>query len=150
MLTYRAELVGIRVEVMEESYTGKTSLLDLDPWPVRKPDNEEVHTFSGKRIKPAQDRRALNADCNGSGNMIRKEAPDACRRMMGEDGKGVPASMLASLVVCPVRIVVPLTKPKSSDSSHVPALQEIARERFISSPIRAQSERPYVALVFHL
>src|SRR5260370_34165820 len=30
MLTYNAELVGIRVEVTEESYTSKASLLDLD------------------------------------------------------------------------------------------------------------------------
>ena len=34
MLTYKAELVGIRVEITEESYTSKASLLDLDPLPV--------------------------------------------------------------------------------------------------------------------
>ena len=37
MLTYKAHLVGIRVEITEESYTSKASLLDLDPLPVRFP-----------------------------------------------------------------------------------------------------------------
>ena len=34
MLTYKAELVGIRVLVTEESYTSKASFLDMDPLPV--------------------------------------------------------------------------------------------------------------------
>jgi hypothetical protein len=49
LLTYKAELVGIRVEVTEESYTSQASLLDLDPLPVRNNDGEK-HTFSGKRL----------------------------------------------------------------------------------------------------
>lgn len=68
MLTYKAELVGIRVEITEESYTSKASLLDLDPLPVRKDGNETTYTFSGKRVKRglyrASDGRVLNADCN--------------------------------------------------------------------------------------
>src|SRR6266487_2206549 len=111
MLTYKAELVGIRVEVTEESYTSKASLLDLDPLPVRNNGNEK-HTFSGKRVKRglyrAKDGRKINADINGSGNIIRKVAPDAFGLRVVEDGK----EMLASLVVHPVRIVVPLTKLK--------------------------------------
>src|SRR5204863_1013815 len=51
MLTYKAELVGIHVEVTEESYTSKASLLDLDPLPIRKPNDEAKYTFSGKRIE---------------------------------------------------------------------------------------------------
>src|SRR5947209_2856170 len=51
MLTYKAELVGIHVEVTEESYTSKASLLDCDPLPVRKDGNETTYTFSGKRVK---------------------------------------------------------------------------------------------------
>jgi putative transposase len=113
MLTYKAELVGIRVEVTEESYTSKASLLDLDPLPVRDPNNDTRHTFSGKRVKRglyrASDGRSINADINGSGNIIRKVAPDAFGLRAVEDGKAV----LASLVVHPVRIVVPLTKPKA-------------------------------------
>jgi len=115
MLTYKAELVGIRVEVTEESYTSKASLLDLDPLPVRK-NGDEKHTFSGKRVKRglyrASNGRYINADINGAGNIIRKVAPDAFGQRAVEDGKGV----LASLVVHPVRIVVPLTKLKSKRS----------------------------------
>jgi putative transposase len=117
MLTYKAELVGIRVEITEESYTSKASLLDLDRLPVRKEGDETTCTFSGKRVKRglyrASDGRLLNADINGSGNIIRKVAPDAFSEARAvEDGKGV----LASLVVHPVRMVVPLTKPKASAS----------------------------------
>src|SRR6266568_4571343 len=113
MLAYKAELVGIRVEVTEESYTSKASLLDLDPLPVRN-NCDEKHTFSGKRVKRglyrASDGRYVNSDINGAGNIIRKVAPDAFGQAEGvEDGKAV----LASLVVHPVRIVVPLTKPES-------------------------------------
>ena len=115
MLCYKAELVGIRVEVTEESYTSKASLLDLDPLPVRK-SGDEKHTFSGKRVKRglyrASDGRKINADINGAGNIIRKVAPDAFGLRAVEGGKEV----LASLVVHPVRIVVPRTKPKDSAS----------------------------------
>jgi putative transposase len=113
MLTYKAELVGIRVQITEESYTSQASLLDLDPLPVRKSGEETKPTFSGKRVKRglyhASDGRSINADINGAGNIIRKVAPDAFGQRAVEDGKGV----LASLVVHPVRIVVPLTKLKS-------------------------------------
>jgi putative transposase len=112
MLTYKAELVGITVKVTEESYTSKASLLDLDPLPVRN-NGGEKHTFSGKRVKRglyrASDGRKLNADINGAGNIIRKVAPDAFGQRAVEDGKAV----LASLVVHPVRLSFPLTKPKS-------------------------------------
>ena len=119
MLTYKAELVGIRVEVTEESYTSKASLLDLDPLPSRAKNGDDTkHTFSGKRVKRglyrASDGRKINADMNGSGNIIRKVAPDAFGLRAVEGGKEV----LASLVVHPVRIVVPLTKPKDR---HFPA-----------------------------
>jgi len=114
MLTYKAELVGITVQVTEESYTSQASLLDLDRLPVRK-NGDEKHTFSGKRVKRglyrASNGREINADINGAGNIIRKVAPDAFQRVEGvEDGKGV----LASLVVHPVRVVIPLTRPKKA------------------------------------
>src|SRR5260370_5642357 len=117
MLTYKAELVGIRVEVTEESYTSKAGLLDLDPLPVRDPNNDTRHTFSVKRLTRglyrASDGRYINADINGRGNIIRKVAPDAFGQRAVEDGKGV----LASLVVHPVRIGVPLTKLKDKRSA---------------------------------
>jgi putative transposase len=113
MLTYKAELVGMRVQITEESYTSKASLLDLDPLPVRNNSNEK-HTFSGKRVKRglyrASDGRKINADINGAGNTIRKVAPDAFGLKAVEDGKAV----LASLVVHPVRLSFPSRSQKLS------------------------------------
>ena len=105
MLTYKAELVGIRVIITEESYTSKASFLDGDPLPEYNPDDEKEHTFSGRRVKRglyrAANGQAINADCNGSYNIIRKVAPDAFTAEGVED-----------VAVHPVRIVVSLTKPK--------------------------------------
>jgi transposase len=72
MLTYKAELVGIQVEVTEESYTSKASFLDLDPMPVYNAAREEKPTFSGKRIGRrnrlyrTKDGRIICADVNGA------------------------------------------------------------------------------------
>jgi len=117
MLTYKAELVGITVKVTEESYTSKASLLDLDPLPVRDPNKgKEQHTFSGKRVKRglyrASDGRLMNADINGAGNTIRKVAPDAFGSKGVEDGKTV----LASLVVHPVRFVIAPSRTQKGKS----------------------------------
>jgi putative transposase len=114
MLTYKAELVGIRVQITEESYTSKASFLDRDPLPVHGKGDSQKHAFSGKRVKrglyQASNGQYINADVNGAANIIRKVAPDAFGLEGVEDGKRV----LASLVVHPVRIVIPLTKPKKA------------------------------------
>jgi putative transposase len=105
MLKYKAELVGIKVKLTEESYTSKASLLDLDALPVYDPKSKDKPKFSGKRIKRglyrASDGRLINADINGAGDTIRKVAPKAFKGV--EDGK---ASAVHSLVVHPVRLVV--------------------------------------------
>jgi putative transposase len=83
MLTYKAELVGIQVEVQEESYTSKASFLDLDPIPTYKPDDETEYTFSGKRfgrrnrLYRTKDGKIICADVNGSYNILRKSRPNA-------------------------------------------------------------------------
>jgi putative transposase len=107
MLCYKAKLVGIQVIITEESYTSKASFLDLDPIPTY--GKEECQpVFSGRRVKrgmyEASDKRKINADVNGSYNIMRKASPNAILRNGVEDGNG----MLASLVVHPVRIVIPL------------------------------------------
>ncbi len=117
MLSYKAELVGITVLITEESYTSKASFLDRDPLPVYCPNDETTYTFSGKRVARrlcrASNGREINADSNGAYNIIRKVAPDAFQQAEGvEDGKGV----LASLVVHPVRVVIPRTKPKQASN----------------------------------
>ena len=124
MLQYKAELTGIRVMLTEESYTSRASFLDRDSMPVYDPNRKEKPTFSGKRIKRglycAADGTLINADCNGSSNIIRKVAPDAFGSEGVEDGKGHKP------VVHPVRIVVdPLTKPKRE----IPSSRENARDR---------------------
>jgi putative transposase len=116
MLCYKAELVGITVLLTEESYTSKASFLDRDPLPVRRPSDDSKHTFSGKRVERglyrASGNRYINADINGAYNIIRKVAPDAFPAEGVEDGKRV----VTPLVVHPVRVVVPRTKPrKASD-----------------------------------
>jgi putative transposase len=100
MLTYKATLVGIRVEVTEESYTSQASFVDLDPIPTYRPNDEEEHGFSGKRIGKrnrlyrTKDGRKICADVNGAYNILRKSKPDAF-------AKGT-----AGYVVHPVRLAV--------------------------------------------
>ena len=101
MLTYKAALVGIQVEVREESYTSKASFLDLDPIPTYTPNDEEEHIFSGKRIGRrnrlyrTKDGRTICADVNGAYNIVRKSRPDAFK-----------AEGIAAYVVQPVRLAV--------------------------------------------
>ena len=89
MLTYKATLAGIQVEVREESYTSQASFLDLDPIPNYKPNDEEEHSFSGKRI-------GRRNRLNGAYNILRKSRPDAFSKAKG----------VAGYVVHPVRLAV--------------------------------------------
>ncbi|HYT28729.1 MAG TPA: transposase [Ktedonobacteraceae bacterium] len=104
MLSYKAALVGIGVEVREESYTSKASFLDLDPIPTYQPNDEEEHIFSGKRIGRrnrlyrTKDGRKICADVNGAYNILRKSRPDA---FANAGAKGI-----AGYVVHPVRLAV--------------------------------------------
>ena len=98
MLSYKAKLVGIQIIITEESYTSKASFLDLDPIPTYgKEESEPV--FSGRRVKrgmyKAGDKRKINADVNGSYNIMRKASPNAIRRN-GVEGAAVH----------PIRLVV--------------------------------------------
>lgn len=74
MLTYKAKLVGIQVILTEESYTSKCSFLDMEP--IGKHD-----VYCGKRVKRGLFKSArgklINADVNGSYNILRKVVPDA-------------------------------------------------------------------------
>lgn len=107
MLIYKAGLVGIRVLVQEESYTSKASFLDLDPIPVYGKE-EGKPAFSGKRIKrgmyQSKSGTKLNADVNGSYNIMRKALPNVFQ----DNGIGDVNKTIRSLVVHPERIVVPL------------------------------------------
>jgi putative transposase len=111
MLSYKAELAGIRVIVQEESYSSKASFLDLDPIPVYDPKREDQPAFSGKREKRglyrAKNGRRIQADVNGSYNIGRKALPDSF-------GQGIEA-----VAVRPVRLDVRSVNPAKSAGGRV-------------------------------
>lgn len=74
MLEYKCKIDGIKVILQEESYTSKTSFLD----------NEEIEKheeYKGKRVKRGLFKSAsginINADVNGSFNIMRKAFPNS-------------------------------------------------------------------------
>ncbi len=98
MIIYNAALVGIEVELQEESYTSKASFLDLDPIPIYRSNDDTEYPFSGKRIGRrnrlyrTKNGRIICAYINGSYNILRKCKPDAFN-----------AEGLAAYVVCAQR-----------------------------------------------
>lgn len=88
-ITYKCQLAGILVVVTEESYTSKCSALDLEPI-------QKHSTYVGKRVKRGLFKSAigifLNADCNGSANIVRKVFPNAF------------ANGIASVAVTPIKV----------------------------------------------
>ena len=78
MLSYKCEQKGIKVMLVEESYTSKASFLDLDPLP--RYGEGKAPTFSGYResrglYKRKGVKERVNADVNGSYNIMRKAIP---------------------------------------------------------------------------
>lgn len=73
-LQYKCQLRGITVITQEESYTSKASFLDNDDIPIY--GETENPKFSGRRVKrglyKTSDGRLINADVNGSYNILRK------------------------------------------------------------------------------
>ena len=84
ILKYQGERNGIRILEQEEAYTSKASFMDQD----EIPDLGEETSFSGTRIHRGlyrtKDGENINADLNGSANILRKAFPDAF------SGKSVP------------------------------------------------------------
>ncbi|HEY9809628.1 MAG TPA: transposase [Halomicronema sp.] len=87
MLTYKAKLKGIQVVITEESYTSKASAVDGDALPKY---GEKKPVFQGHRIARGLYKTAkgslLNADVNGSLNIIKKVIPD----VLDQGIKGLP------------------------------------------------------------
>jgi len=104
MVQYKAQLVGITVIVREESYTSKASFLDLDAIPTYDPTRQEKPTFSGKRetrgLYRAKDGRRIQADVNGSYNILRKEFSHAF-----SESQARPGQEIAGCTVVPCRLV---------------------------------------------
>lgn len=99
MLSYKAEMAGIKVVITEESYTSKASALDKDVIPVHGRVKTEPK-FSGTRVKRGLYRTGkgqfLNADVNGSLNIMRKVIPDVL-------DQGIKALPFAPVVADPLR-----------------------------------------------
>lgn len=81
MIGYKCEKEGIRVIIQEESYTSKASFLNLDIIPIYDKNNTIKYTFSGYRksrglYKINNSKTIINADINGSYNILRKAIPN--------------------------------------------------------------------------
>ncbi|NEQ76859.1 MAG: IS200/IS605 family element transposase accessory protein TnpB [Okeania sp. SIO2C9] len=98
MLRYKAQLRGIKVIITEESYTSQSSCLDGDDLPKY---GEQKPKFSGKRVTrglyKTRENKLLNADVNGSLNIIKKVIPD----VFDQGIKGLPFN---PVVVDPLRM----------------------------------------------
>ena len=83
IISYLAEREGINVVEQEESYTSKVSFLSKDVIPSYR-CKEEKHSFSGRRVHRGlyKDRsgKQINADLNGSANILRKAFPNAFKK----------------------------------------------------------------------
>lgn len=86
-LEYKCRLEGINVIIQEESYTSKSSFLDNDFIPTFKSSTELNYKFSGRRIMrglyKSSSGRLINADLNGSLNILRKAVPNAFDKCYG-------------------------------------------------------------------
>ena len=75
-MKYKCQLYGINFVLQEESYTSKSSFIDKDILPIYKPNDDKKYLFLGKRIKrglyQSKEGKFLNADVNGSYNIMRK------------------------------------------------------------------------------
>ena len=75
-LIYLCKLYGIEFKLQEESYTSKASFFDGDIIPIYDKENQKEYIFRGKRIKRGLYQtgagKLINADCNGSLNILRK------------------------------------------------------------------------------
>lgn len=74
MITYKAETVGINIVVNEESYTSGTSFLDNEE-PIKENYNKNRRVHRGLFV--SNDGTKINADVNGSYQIIKKVFPKA-------------------------------------------------------------------------
>ncbi len=92
-IIYKCQLAGIKVIETEESYTSKTSALDLEQ-PIKH------ETYRGKRVKRglflSGTGKVINADINGSLQIIRKKFPEAFT------GEGIVSCAVQPILVNPI------------------------------------------------
>lgn len=114
-LRFTAWKYGIALVEREESYTSKASFLNMDDIPTYKQGDDTKYTFSGKRVYrglyKTKDGIIINADVNGSANIIRKEYPDAFKGMNLE-------YMYKSLTIVDFKDLYKKSKPKRAFNKH--------------------------------
>ena len=98
MIEYKFKLAGGKVIFQEESYTSKCSFLDLEP--VRKHQSYLGHRVNRGLFKSATG-QLINADVNGSLNILRKAIPNAFPRCGDADG-------IEGVAVRPLRVSIKL------------------------------------------
>ena len=103
-LMYKCELCGITYVPQEESYTSQASCLDMDFIPTYGEEGTKDVTFSGKRTKRglyrSSDGSLLNADINGSVNILRKYLDNKRK------GNALSADSVRALVNVPVERII--------------------------------------------
>lgn len=82
MIQYKCEREGINIIIQEESYTSKACFLTLDHIPKYKKGETNSTEFGGYResrgmYKVRGEKIRINADVNGSLNILRKAVPNA-------------------------------------------------------------------------
>lgn len=114
-LSYKCQLEGINVIVQEESYTSKCSFLDNEL--IQKHEQ-----YAGKRIRrglfKSKDGTLINADVNGSANILRKAFPNAFT------ANGTEGIVVSPRRITPIREQRPLpsqrlTPPKRESVTHL-------------------------------
>ena len=112
MLIYKGVMKGIKVITTEESYTSKASFLSLDIIPNYGDDGANKVKFSGYRetrgmYKIKGQKARINADVNGSYNIMRKVIPTVFDQGIEEDAISEASSEIKAVrgvVVRPIRI----------------------------------------------
>jgi len=86
MIQYKALLVGMNVELVDESHTSKCSFLDGE-------SIEHHEHYAGRRVKrglfKTRSAKLINADVNGAYNIIKKAVPKAFDKVDGIEAFGV-------------------------------------------------------------
>lgn len=90
MLQYKAESIGLKVVLTEESYTSGTSFLD-DEAPTK--DNYDKSRRIHRGLFRANDGRKINSDVNGSYQIMKKVVPNV--RTDGIEGVALHPSVVA-------------------------------------------------------
>jgi putative transposase len=73
-IQYKGELVGIRVDTINEDHTSKCSFLDNEP--ILHHENY-MGTRMTRGLFKSSNGQIINADCNGAYNIVRKAVPNA-------------------------------------------------------------------------